>query len=151
MRPIISNINSPTYSLSKFLAKNLSPHLGSFSFSHLRHNQDLINKLKHVIPLNNNFISFDVSALFTNVPFKPTLDFLRRKLPSLNIDFGYGLSVNDIIYLIELCLERSYFQFEDKFYEQKYGIAMGNPLSPVLAVFFREHIETEFYRCTPVY
>ena len=75
MRPIISNVRSPTYFLSKFLAKKLSPHLGSFSSAHLRNNQDLINKLKNVIPLSNNFISFDVSSLFTNVPLKPTLHF----------------------------------------------------------------------------
>ena len=144
MRPIISNINSPGYFLSKFLAKQLSPHLGSFSSAHLRHNRDLVNHLKQVIPMDNKFISFDVSALFTNVPLETTLAFLRRKLPTLDLVFDHELSVECIIDLIELCLKKSYFQFEGQFFEQIYGIAMGNPLSPVLAGFFLEHIETEF-------
>ena len=34
LRPIISNCNSPTYRLSKYLAKQLSPLLGTFPKAH---------------------------------------------------------------------------------------------------------------------
>jgi hypothetical protein len=34
-----------------------------------------------------------------------------------------------------------YFQFEDKFYKQEEGIAMGNSLSPVVSNIFMEHSE----------
>ena len=36
-----------------------------------------------------------------------------------------------------------YFQFGNEFFEQIFGCAMGNPLSPILACLFLEHIETE--------
>ena len=140
-RPIISNINSPSYKLSKWLAKKLSPYLGTFSDAHLRHNKDLIEFLKTVNPSKHKFISFDVSALFTNVPLQPTLEFLKRKLSSTKIDPAIPTDI--IIKLIELCLKKSYFQFDDVFYEQMFGIQMGNPLSPVLANLFLEHIESE--------
>ena len=45
--------------------------------------------------------------------------------------------------LIELCTKDMFFQFNNEFYEQIYGFAMGNPLSPVLAGLFLEHVETE--------
>ena len=141
LRPIISNVNSPSYFLSKWLAKKLSPLLGSFSDSHLRHNEDLVNCLRKIKPNGNKFLSFDVKALFTNVPLPPTLDFIKRKLPSLNIDFG--MPAECVIKLITLCLENSFFQFEGQFYEQTFGTQMGNPLSPIVSGLFLEHIESE--------
>ena len=86
LRPIVSNCNAPAYKLSKYLAKKLSPLLGTFSEAHLRNNKELIESLKNITPGKNKFISFDAVALFTNVPLKPTLDFLRRKYIALRAD-----------------------------------------------------------------
>ena len=145
LRPIISNINAPSYRLSKWLARQLSPLLGSFSDAHLRHNTDLLIFLRNIIPHNNTFISFDVAALFTNVPLKPTLDFLKRKLisSSTGSNFKSDVPVDCLLHLIDLCLKNSCFQFENNYYKQIFGIAMGNPLSPVLASLFLEHVESE--------
>ena len=146
-RPIISNVNAPSYRLSKWLAKQLSPLMGNFSNSHLRNNVDLINYLKDIIPGQNKFLSFDVKSLFTNVPLKPTLEFLQRKLcvsnTGSNTSVKFDVPVECLFELIKLCLDNSYFQFENKFYEQIFGMAMGNPLSPVLAGLFLEHVESE--------
>ena len=142
LRPIISNVNSPSYGLSKKLAKMLSPLLGSFSNSHLRHNSDLISRLINVIPGDSKFISFDVSSLFTNVPLEQTLKFLERKL--CNVEFDIPLNHLCLMKLLKLCTKNLYFEFNDEYYEQIYGIPMGNPLSPVLANFFLEHVESEF-------
>ena len=141
MRPIISNCGSPSYNLSKWLAKQLSPVLGSFSKAHLRHNQDLLDFLRSIKPGEDRFISFDVVSLFTNVPVKPTLDFLQRKLLSLNLKFD--VPVECLIDLVDLCLDQSCFQFENDFYEQIFGTSMGNPLSPIISCLFLEYLETE--------
>ena len=142
LRPIVSNVNCPTYQLSKWLTKELSPLLGSFSNAHLKHNVDLINRLKDIIPGKQKFISFDVSSLYTNVPLKPTLDFIKRKMPLLELDLS--IPIDCYIELIELCLKNSFFQFGDDFYEQIFGLAMGCPLSSFLANMFLEHIESDF-------
>jgi len=141
LRPIISNCNAPTYELSKDLAKFLSPLLGSFSESHLKHNVDLRNRLKNIAPMNSKFVSYDVSSLFTNVPLDVTLDFLKRKLPQVQHDIPFDDPC--ILDLIQLCTKEMYFEFDDEYYQQTFGMAMGNPLSPVLANFFLEHIESE--------
>ena len=76
LRPIISYCKSPAYHLSKHLATILSPLLGSFSDSHLKHSGDLLSKLQSFnFPSNYKFISFDATSLFTNIPLSPTLDF----------------------------------------------------------------------------
>ena len=114
LRPIVSNCNAPAYRLSKYLAKQLSPLLGSFSNAHLRNNTDLIDSLKNITPANNKFISFDAVALFTNVPLKPTLDFLKRKCISLKADLT--MSTMCFVELIELCTKDMFFQFNNEFY-----------------------------------
>jgi hypothetical protein len=42
--------------------------------------------------------------------------------------------------LLDKCLTTTYFQFEDKFCQQKEGIAMGKCLSPVVSNMFMEHM-----------
>jgi len=102
---------------------------------------DLLDKLKGIIPNGDKFISFDAVNLFTNIPLKPTLEFLRRKLPVSDIELP--ISVDCLLDLLELCTKNLYFQFQGIYYEHVFGFAMGNPLSPILANLFLEHIESE--------
>jgi hypothetical protein len=51
------------------------------------------------------------------------------------------LKIDDVMELLEVCMETTYFQFEDKFYQQKDGMAMGSSLSPVVSNIFMEHFE----------
>jgi len=39
----------------------------------------------------------------------------------------------EMMELIGICLKSSYFRFKGKIYEQTHGIAMGSPLSPLIA------------------
>jgi hypothetical protein len=43
--------------------------------------------------------------------------------------------------LLDICLTTTYFQSEDKFYQQKEGKAVGKSLSPVVSNVFMEHFE----------
>jgi hypothetical protein len=43
--------------------------------------------------------------------------------------------------LLDICPTTTYFQFEDKFYQQNEGTAMGISLSPVVSNIFIEHFE----------
>ena len=142
LRPIVSNINCPKYKLSKWLTKELSPLLGSFSNAHIKHNLNLLDRLKNINPSEQKFISFDVKSLYTNVPVKQTIDFIKRKLPQLK-NINLKMPTDFYVELIELCLKNSFFRFENEFYEQVSGLAMGCPLSSFLANIFLEHVESE--------
>ena len=86
-------------------------------------------------------MSFDVTALFIKVPLDLTLNYISRK----NDENLIAIPIPKVAFLntIELCTENNVFQFEGDYYRQRFGVAMGSPLSPVLANIFMEMFETE--------
>ena len=140
IRLIISNVGSCTVKLSKFLVNLLSPLQGSISGTSVKNNVDLINRIRNTpVPYQFKLVSFDVKSLFTNVSLKDTITFLREALPSsLN-----GLKKSQILKLIELCFSNNKFTFEGTTFQQGFGVAMGNALSPVVANLYMEFYETK--------
>ena len=67
LQPIVSNINTSTYNLEKFLSKLLSPlHQSGHN---IRSSKDFVQNIKReIIPTGYDMVSFDVKSLFTNVP-----------------------------------------------------------------------------------
>ena len=51
-----------------------------------------------------------------------------------------------IIELLGFCLHNTYFSFQNKFYKQVEGAAMGSPVSPTVANQYMEHFEGEALR-----
>jgi hypothetical protein len=51
------------------------------------------------------------------------------------------LQTEAIMELLEFCLRTTYFQVDDKFFQQKDGMAMGSSLSPIVIIIFMEHFE----------
>ena len=46
-------------------------------------------------------------------------------------------------HLVEICLTSTFFSFEGEFYEQTCGVAMGSPLSLIVANLFMEDFESK--------
>jgi len=74
-------------------------------------------------------VGLDVVSLFTNVPIVDSLELLSHH-------FG-----DDVLALFKHVLTSTYFCFDGQFYEQTDGVAMGSPLSPVIANTFMENFE----------
>jgi hypothetical protein len=74
-------------------------------------------------------VSFEVVSLFTRVPIRETMSLLSRHFEE------------DILTLFRHVLTSSYFCFAGQFYEQIDGVAMGSPLSLVIANFYMEVFE----------
>ena len=81
-------------------------------------------------------MSYDVKALFTSVPIKPALKIIQKLLEEdQTLPQRTTMTVNNITCLLEFCLTGTYFTFQEKFYEQVEGAAMGSPISPIVAIF----------------
>ena len=140
MRPIISSAGTVTYKLSKYITKLLSPFLGTISGSHIINSLDLVEKLNKVsFNPNVRLVSFDVCSLFTKVPIDSILDYLSNEL----VNHDLPLPLSHIIALIKLCICDCKFTFNGEYYQQIFGMAMGNPLSPLLSNLYMEFFERQ--------
>ena len=141
IRPIISSVGSVSYNLSKWLVKILTPMVGNISNTNVKNNVDFTNKLNSLnLNFDFNMVSFDIVSLFTKVPVDDLLEFLEEELENYDIPLTAGNLTN----LIRLCIKDSKFCFNGEFFVQKFGMAMGNPLSPVLSNIYMEFFETKF-------
>nr|XP_060617816.1 uncharacterized protein LOC132767173 [Anolis sagrei ordinatus] len=99
---------------------------------YIKDSAHFIEKISNLkLNTNDKLISFDVVSLFTMVPVADTMALINQRFPE------------DITALFHHCLTTSYFQWDNEFYEQKDGVAMGSPLSPVIANFYMEHFEEQ--------
>ena len=88
--------------------------------------------------------SYDVTALFTSIPVPSTLDIIRSKLEQdADLSNRTSMSADNIIELLSFCLNNTYFVFQEEFYEQTRGPAMGSPISPIVASIFMEAFENK--------
>ena len=95
-------------------------------------------------------ISYDVTSLFTSVPINPALDIIKQRLAE-DEDLHKRTSMNtqQIISLLEFCLNSTSFMFQGQYYQQMEGAAMGSPLSPIIANIFMEHFEKQVLESAP--
>ena len=150
LRPIVSSCGSVTYGVAKELAKILKPLVGKSSH-HINSTQDLVEQVKHITLAPGECLSpHDVSALFTSVPVDPALNIIRDLLDKDHtLKERTVLAIDDILLLLEYCLKNTYFSFQDQFYEQVEGAAMGSPVSPIIANLYMEYLEQKALSTAP--
>ena len=81
-------------------------------------------------------VSYDVTALFTDVPAHETITILLEKAFSdnwFNDTYDLNLTKDQLRDLLELATTNQLFQLNGTLYEQVVGVAMGSPLGPLLA------------------
>ena len=144
-RPILSALGTATYHLSKFLVPIMSPITtnnttvkDSFSFA------------KEIIEQDSTLFmaSLDVEALFTSIPLDQTIDIAADTLFS-NTDTVSKLNKAEFKELLLLATKESWFQFNDHYYKQTDGVAMGNPLGPTMANIFMCFFEKQWIDTCP--
>ena len=52
--------------------------------------------------------------------------------------------------LLKFVLTTTYFSFRGNIYKQKFGTAMGSPVSPIVANLFMEHLEQQAIATAPL-
>ncbi|XP_076059672.1 uncharacterized protein LOC143036309 [Oratosquilla oratoria] len=142
MRPITSGIGSAPHRLAKRLAKPLSATLGTISDAHLRNSADLIERLKLIDFKKKKMVSFDIKSLYTNVSIEGAMNAMKRALTNISED-ELPIKKKDYIELVSLCVNFGAFVFKEQEYVQHRGLAMGSPLSAVMASLYMETLEVD--------
>ena len=142
LRPIISSRASVTYGIAKVISKVLKQLVGK-SPHYIQSTVDFVSKAKRfTLQMGEYLSSYDVTSLFTSVPLDPALNIIKDLLEKdENLNDRTLLSAQNIMELLGFCLNNTYLYFQNKFYEQVEGAAMGSPVSPIVANLYMEHFE----------
>ncbi|XP_072044968.1 uncharacterized protein [Amphiura filiformis] len=151
IRPIVDYMGSIGYQTSKALAEILSPIVGT-SEHHVVNSKHLAEELSGVLVEEDEiFNSHDVVSLFTNTPIQETMEIIRERLEEdTSLKNRTLLTVNDIMDLLEFILTTTYFTFRGVIYRQRFGAAMGSPVSAIIANLFMEWLEKKAIATAPL-
>lgn len=142
IRPIVNFMSAPTYKLCGYLQRKIKRNIINEHDYSVINTLDLINKIKDKdIPQNSLFLSFDIKNMYTNIPISPTIKILKETLTQ-----SKTLSKNeieDIVKLTKIATSQNYFKFDSSYYIQKEGLAMGSPLSGLLADIYMHNMESK--------
>ncbi|XP_075157770.1 uncharacterized protein LOC142231037 [Haematobia irritans] len=132
VRPICSSINSPSYELSKYIV-NILKNLTKDSKYNVKDAIEFKNKTSNIkIEDNETMISFDVVSLFPSIPVNLAIKIIKEKWDEIK-DYT-KIPMDIFIEMLTFCIKDSrYFVYDDKVYEQRKGMPMGSPASPIIA------------------
>ena len=100
--------------------------------SHIKNSLDLIQKIEHVqIPDNHILVSFDVIALYTNVPNDLVIESLDKRCSLIHQNSS--ISYDYIIKCTKFLFENTYFKANDDYYKQHHGMPVGSSISGLFA------------------
>ena len=147
IRPIVSNVNSPTTRLSWLLQHLLIFLLGRVP-AHLESSTQLIN---HINQLSNNTkqqnpypASLDVVALYTSIPPMNAIIVVDDMLMKEHFSY-FGITKRHINTLLKCILNSTYFTFKGNIYKQIQGLPMGNSISGTLAILYMNNLESKIF------
>ena len=124
MRPILSATNTYNYQLAKWLEDKLKPlSTNEYTVSDAFRCAEEIRSLS--VKEQDLLVSYDVSALFTNVPLKETINIIVDKAFTddwFNRTYSLNLQRQDLMKLLEVSTSNQLFQFNGQFYEQTDGV-----------------------------
>ena len=142
MRVVVSTIGTPSYETSKYLVKIIQPTLNT-NETRLRNSQKFVDLSKDwQIDEDEVQVSYDVVNLYPSVPINDSINIMAELLSKdNNLKNRTKLSIHDIRTLIELCLSKCYFLWEEKFYQLKNSGPIGLALMVVMAEGFLQYHE----------
>ena len=129
LRPIASCIGTFNYDLARFLCDLLSPLVPNDCTC--KDTFSLVSEIKNANLSKIFLVSYDLTSLFTNIPLQQTIDI------AINIIFNHNPSLTITKKKLFLfATSQTYFIFNSTFFNQIDGVAMGSPLSGVVANIF---------------
>ena len=143
IRPIISQIPTPTYNLAKRLNQIISQYIPNQYC--LKSSADFIDLLQ-TNKQEGIIASLDVESLFTNVPIDDTIQIIIQEVYNHEHLPPPQISAHILQELLQLCTKKAPFKCpKGNMYVQIEGVAMGSPLGPTFANFYMGNLEKTIF------
>jgi hypothetical protein len=81
--------------------------------------------------------SFDIKDMYTNTQEMEVINIIKTVTKN-NLS---TLEQKELINILRTILEQNYFEFNQQYYKQTEGLAMGAPTSAILAEMYMQHME----------
>ncbi|XP_067630033.1 uncharacterized protein [Eurosta solidaginis] len=143
LRPICSSIGSPSYNLCKYVVRILKNITKSSKYN-VKDSTEFKEKVKDTyIYDDESLVSFDVVSLFPSIPVDAAIDIIASRWT--DIKEHTCLTKELFMNILKFCVrDNRYFKYNDKIYEQRSGMPMGSPASPVIADIVLDELLTRF-------
>ena len=146
-RPIVSDCSSESYAISQYIDSFLKP-IATKHPSYIKDTFDFTNKVSKIkLPPQAILLTLDVAAMYTNIN---NVDGLKAIQQAFQENPSPDRPDDILLQLIEICLTLNDFKFEDKFYLQVCGTAMGKIFAPQYANIFMAHWEARAMQNTTI-
>ena len=148
LRPILSAINTGTYKSAKFFVPLLKPFTSNnYTF------KDSFDFAKDITQQSSKLFmaSFDVDSLFTKVALDEAIEICVNELFKSSQTVS-GLNKQQVLVRLSLTTKENvlrFILFDQKYYSQIDGAAMGSPLGPTLDNIFLCYHETTWLKNCP--
>ena len=144
-RPIIAGSNSPTSRLSELLEKLLTPLVPQLR-SYVKDDIDMLGKLPQKLECDCDLYSFDVVSLYTSISHQLGLEALSYWYDKSRNLIPNRFTKEFILKACNFILTNNYFIFDDRFWHQLIGTAMGTKFAPPYACLTMGYLEeTKLY------
>lgn len=145
-RPIMSANGHVTERISEYVDLYLQKYI-STTKSYIKDTNHLIELLKDLtLPTGSRLITFDVSALYTNIPHDEGIQAVKIYMTKHYTEREATL----ITTLTKLVLESNNFVFDNQHYIQTSGTAMGTRMAPCYANIFMDSFEERHLPNIPI-
>jgi len=143
IRPITNGCEAPWYKLSKFLNPTLNNYNNNNAYD-IKNSLELKTKLESIkLEPNEIMISLDVVALFPSIPLELFFKLIEKNFESNIKEHSPIKAKLDYINGLKLCLNHSFFAYNNTIYKQLHGIPMGGCLSVNVAGIVMNYIIDE--------
>ena len=144
LRPIVAGPSCLTNRLSNLLDKLLKPLVEEIP-SYLKDTTDFLRKLPSTTSENTLLVSFDVESLYSNISHDLGLEALEFWINKFQDRIPERFSKDFILDSMKFILENNTFQFNDDFFKQIRGTAMGTRVAPIYATLTIGYLEEKLY------
>jgi hypothetical protein len=146
LRPVINSIQAPSYKLAKYLNKKLQGKRNLPNNYNTRNSKEVALELLNTqIKDYHRNVSLDIKDLYVNIPIEDILQITKSWLKKQKHN---NKIIEQTIRIREIILKQNYFQYDNRFYQPKKGIAMGSSISSTIAVIYLQHLEDRYVKHT---
>jgi len=137
-RPIVSDCSSESYHISEYIESFLTP-LSVLHPAYLKNTYDFVDKIQNTnIPDSHLLVTGDITSLYTNMNIDRILKTVEEIFDKYPDNSRPSL---EILKLLEITLKGNDFAFNNEFYLQTCGTAMGKKYAPALANIYLQYFD----------